>query len=199
MSEQRLLLVHARHRQDASPASRRCRGASLEVAAGRGACADRPERRRQVDDDQDPDRRLPQDAGEVTVRRPAGRSSPRRRRRSARGISTIYQEINLVPYRSVAENIFLGREPRRFGLLDWRPHARARRARCCALRHRRSTCDRPLMSFSTAIQQMVAIARAVVVRGQARHHGRADLLARRARGRGAVRRHPPAQGATASR
>ena len=28
------------------------------------------------------------------------------------GISTIYQEINLVPYRSVAENIFLGREPR---------------------------------------------------------------------------------------
>jgi ABC-type sugar transport system, ATPase component len=36
------------------------------------------------------------------------------------GISTIYQEINLVPFRSVAENIFLGREPRRFGLIDWR-------------------------------------------------------------------------------
>ena len=29
------------------------------------------------------------------------------------GISTIYQEINLVPFRSIAENIFLGREPRR--------------------------------------------------------------------------------------
>ena len=36
------------------------------------------------------------------------------------GVSTIYQEINLVPYRSVAENIFMGREPRRWGLIDWR-------------------------------------------------------------------------------
>jgi len=36
------------------------------------------------------------------------------------GISTIYQEVNLVPFRSVAENVFMGREPRRFGFLDWR-------------------------------------------------------------------------------
>ena len=35
------------------------------------------------------------------------------------GISTIYQEINLVPFRSVTENVFLGREHRRYGLLDW--------------------------------------------------------------------------------
>ncbi|WP_405879871.1 sugar ABC transporter ATP-binding protein [Streptomyces sp. NBC_01136] len=34
------------------------------------------------------------------------------------GIATIYQEFNLVPDLSVAENIFLGRQPRRFGLLD---------------------------------------------------------------------------------
>ena len=32
-----------------------------------------------------------------------------------RGISTIHQEINLVPFRSVAENVFLGREHRRRG------------------------------------------------------------------------------------
>src|SRR3990172_9078235 len=32
------------------------------------------------------------------------------------GISTVYQEINLVPTLSVAENIFLGRQPMRFGL-----------------------------------------------------------------------------------
>src|ERR1700736_2353626 len=32
------------------------------------------------------------------------------------GISTIYQEINLVPFRSVAENVFMGKEPRRWGL-----------------------------------------------------------------------------------
>ena len=36
------------------------------------------------------------------------------------GVSVIYQELNLVPYISVAENIFLGREPRRpGGLIDW--------------------------------------------------------------------------------
>ncbi|WP_460065883.1 sugar ABC transporter ATP-binding protein [Streptomyces sp. YKOK-I1] len=34
------------------------------------------------------------------------------------GIATIYQEFNLVPDLTVAENIFLGRQPRRFGLLD---------------------------------------------------------------------------------
>jgi galactofuranose transport system ATP-binding protein len=36
------------------------------------------------------------------------------------GISTIYQEVNLVPLRSVTENIFLGREKKRWGLLEWR-------------------------------------------------------------------------------
>ena len=36
------------------------------------------------------------------------------------GISTIYQEFNLVPQFTVAENIFLGRQPRRFGFVDRR-------------------------------------------------------------------------------
>jgi ribose transport system ATP-binding protein len=36
------------------------------------------------------------------------------------GISTIYQEFNLIPHLSAGENIFLGREPRRFGLVDQR-------------------------------------------------------------------------------
>src|SRR5206468_956281 len=35
------------------------------------------------------------------------------------GVSTVYQEINLVPNLSVAENIFLGRQPRRLGRIDW--------------------------------------------------------------------------------
>ncbi len=76
------------------------------------------------------------------------------------GISTIYQEINLIPYRSVAENIFLGREERRYGLLDWR---RMNRESAQLLRRFAIEIDvrRPLMEFSTAIQQMVAIARAV--------------------------------------
>jgi ribose transport system ATP-binding protein len=76
------------------------------------------------------------------------------------GISTIYQEINLIPYRSVAENIFLGREFRRYGLLDWR---RMNGEAAELLRRFAIEIDvrRPLMEFSTAIQQMVAIARAV--------------------------------------
>jgi monosaccharide-transporting ATPase len=37
------------------------------------------------------------------------------------GISTVYQEINLIPMLSVAENIFLGRQPQgsRSSLIDW--------------------------------------------------------------------------------
>ena len=77
-----------------------------------------------------------------------------------RGISTIYQEINLVPMRSVAENVFLGREPRRLGLVDWkRMNAQAR----TVLDRLGLEVDvtRPLGSLDVAIQQMVAIARAV--------------------------------------
>src|SRR5215208_13944 len=38
----------------------------------------------------------------------------------ALGISTVYQEVNLVPYLSVAENICLGRQQTRFGFIDWK-------------------------------------------------------------------------------
>ena len=37
-----------------------------------------------------------------------------------RGISTVYQEVNLCPNLSVAENLFIGREPRKGGLIDWK-------------------------------------------------------------------------------
>ncbi|MCO5222202.1 MAG: sugar ABC transporter ATP-binding protein [Thermomicrobiales bacterium] len=76
------------------------------------------------------------------------------------GISTIYQEINLVPFRSVAENIFMGREPRRFGLIDWpRMNREAREI----LAHFGIQLDvkQPLLNLNVALQQMVAIARAV--------------------------------------
>src|SRR5687768_17352974 len=67
------------------------------------------------------------DAGEVLfLGKPFEAGSPHQAQAS--GISTIYQEINLVPLRSVTENICLGREQRRFGLLDWRAmHAEAAR------------------------------------------------------------------------
>ena len=77
-----------------------------------------------------------------------------------KGISTIYQEINLVPYRSVTENICLGRESRRFGLLDWK--AMHEQARTLLARFKMDIDVRkPLLRFNTATQQMVAIARAI--------------------------------------
>ncbi len=42
----------------------------------------------------------------------------------ALGISTVYQEVNLIPQLSVAENICLGRQPTRFGIIRWRAMAR---------------------------------------------------------------------------
>jgi len=81
------------------------------------------------------------------------------------GVSTIYQEINLVPFRSVTENIFLGREYRRYGLLDWR---RMNAEAAEVLRRFAVEIDvrHPLLDFSTAIQQMVAIARAVSLKAR---------------------------------
>ncbi len=38
----------------------------------------------------------------------------------AAGVVAVYQEVNLLAFRTVAENIYLGREPRRFGLVDWK-------------------------------------------------------------------------------
>ncbi|MER8437414.1 sugar ABC transporter ATP-binding protein [Mesorhizobium sp. M1312] len=99
------------------------------------------------------------DGGEVLFQdTPFEVTSPQRAQAS--GISTIYQEINLVPMRSLTENICLGREKRRFGLLDWSAmHDDAER-----LLSRfgiKLDVRRPLMEFSTATQQMVAIARAI--------------------------------------
>lgn len=99
------------------------------------------------------------DAGEILFDgKPVEFSSPQEAQRS--GISTIYQEINLVPYRSVTENICLGREKRRFGLLDW--SAMHEEARSLLARFKIDIdVRRPLMAYPTAVQQMVAIARAI--------------------------------------
>lgn len=76
------------------------------------------------------------------------------------GISTVYQEIDLLPNLSVAENIMLGREPRRFGHIDWKG---MRRSAAAALADLGITVDprSPLGSHSLATQQLVAIARAI--------------------------------------
>ncbi|MGF9694077.1 sugar ABC transporter ATP-binding protein [Rhizobium sp. 0TCS1.26] len=78
----------------------------------------------------------------------------------AAGIATIYQEINLAPQRSVAENIYLAREPRRFGFLD---HGAMRDGARRVLKTFNLDIDveRPVAHFNAATRQMVAIARAV--------------------------------------
>ncbi len=76
------------------------------------------------------------------------------------GISTVHQEINLIPFLSVAENIFLGRQPMHYGRILWKEiNIRALKA----LKKLDINIDvtKPLASYSTAIQQMVAIARAL--------------------------------------
>ncbi|WGG48470.1 sugar ABC transporter ATP-binding protein [Rugamonas sp. DEMB1] len=81
------------------------------------------------------------------------------------GISTVYQEVNLCPNLSVAENIFIGRYPRRFGRIDWQ----AMRAQAAALLERmgiRIDVAAPLARYPLAIQQMVAISRALNVRAR---------------------------------
>jgi galactofuranose transport system ATP-binding protein len=76
------------------------------------------------------------------------------------GISTVYQEVNLIPTLSVAENIFLGRQPTSMGALDWKAmNSRAESA--LARLNLRLNVRRLLSDYSLAIQQMVAIARAV--------------------------------------
>ncbi|MDK1494358.1 sugar ABC transporter ATP-binding protein [Sinorhizobium sp. 7-81] len=81
------------------------------------------------------------------------------------GIGTVYQEVNLLPNLSVAENLFLGRQPRRFGMVDIR--AMNRKARELLSQYELELdVTRALASYSVAIQQVVAIARAVDLSGK---------------------------------
>ncbi|BCB76138.1 sugar ABC transporter ATP-binding protein [Phytohabitans flavus] len=79
------------------------------------------------------------------------------------GISTIYQEVNLVPQMSVAHNLLLGREPRgRLGVID-ASRLNALAADLVAGMGLRLDVRRPLRSLGMGAQQMVALARAVSI------------------------------------
>jgi galactofuranose transport system ATP-binding protein len=102
---------------------------------------------------------VPRDGG--TVRLNGAEIAPRSASEArALGIATVYQEINLLPNLSVAQNLFLGRQPTRFGLV-----------RAGEMRRRASlllkdfglniNVDALLGDYSAAVQQITAIARAV--------------------------------------
>ncbi len=76
------------------------------------------------------------------------------------GIGTVYQEVNLLPNLSVAENLFIGRQPHRFGLVRT-GEMRRRAAEILSGYGLDINVADPLGSFSVAVQQIVAIARAV--------------------------------------
>jgi simple sugar transport system ATP-binding protein len=99
------------------------------------------------------------DSGAIEL---AGRQiNPRSTREAeAAGISTVYQEVNLIPTLSIADNILLGRQPTRFGLLNKRAMIE-RAQKALARLGLKLDVHRPLSSISIAEQQLVAIARAL--------------------------------------
>ncbi|MFC5829868.1 sugar ABC transporter ATP-binding protein [Nonomuraea insulae] len=102
------------------------------------------------------------DGGELRYQGvPAAFGTPMEAQRA--GISTIYQEVNLVPMMSVARNLLLGREPRgRFGVID-ATAMYTEAERVLAGYGVATDVRRPLRTLGVGAQQMVALARAVSV------------------------------------
>lgn len=77
------------------------------------------------------------------------------------GISTVYQEVNLCANLTVAENIYIGREPRKYGMIDWKTVS----TKAHELLHNELgldlDVDKILNFYPVAMQQMIAIARAI--------------------------------------
>ncbi len=99
------------------------------------------------------------DAG--TMRLEGAEIAPRSAGEATRlGIATVYQEVNLAPNLSVAKNLFLGRQPTRFGFVR---EGEMRRRADALLAEFGLSIDvaAPLETYSVAIQHIVAIARAV--------------------------------------
>jgi ribose transport system ATP-binding protein len=99
------------------------------------------------------------DAGTMTLEgQPVNFRSPAEAQEA--GVVAVYQEINLLAYRTVAENVFLNREPRRWGLVDWK---RMNASASEVMQRLGLDVDvtRPLGDLNIALRQMVAIARGV--------------------------------------
>ena len=79
------------------------------------------------------------------------------------GISTVYQEINLCVNLSVSENILLGREPHKAGRIDWQKMDTIASDTLQSLLGVNIDVTKSMDSYTVAIQQMVAIARALYI------------------------------------
>ena len=75
------------------------------------------------------------------------------------GISTVYQEVNLCPNLTVAENIFIGRQPMKFGKIDWQKMNKDSEKLLLEKLNLKIDVTQNLATYSVAIQQMIAIVR----------------------------------------
>jgi ribose transport system ATP-binding protein len=105
---------------------------------------------------------LQPDAGSMSIhRRPYAPRNPIEARRA--GVAMIYQELSLAPHLSVMENVLLGAEPTRFGVVDRTRMRAITRDALAQLGHQDISPDAPVASLSVAAQQLVEIARALAV------------------------------------
>jgi ribose transport system ATP-binding protein len=105
---------------------------------------------------------LAPDAGHMEVDgnpyRPSGPQEARRR-----GVAMIYQELTLAPHLSVEANVMLGLEPARFGFLRRRENRGRVRDALAVLEHPEIRPETPVTRLGPAAQQLVEIARALIV------------------------------------
>jgi galactofuranose transport system ATP-binding protein len=103
----------------------------------------------------------PLDGGAIALDgRPVRITSPLQAQQA--GISTVYQEVNLCQNLSVAENILIGREPVRAGRIQWK-QLRRRAAELVTRLGLDLDVSVPVGSYPLAVQQLVAIIRAVSI------------------------------------
>ncbi|WP_269583240.1 sugar ABC transporter ATP-binding protein [Roseibium sp. Sym1] len=81
------------------------------------------------------------------------------------GIGTVYQEVNLLPNLTVAENLFLGRQPMKHGLISQRKMMTMAQELLAEFGLSINPAE-PLSAYSVAVQQVIAIARAVELSGK---------------------------------
>jgi ABC-type sugar transport system ATPase subunit len=101
----------------------------------------------------------PEYGGEIRIEG-AARQFRSVRDAAAAGIAVIYQELSLVKEMTIGENIFLGREPRRFGVIRW-DELYARAARLLADLRLPLDPRTPIRNLGIGQQQLVEIAKAL--------------------------------------
>src|SRR5215217_3301449 len=102
----------------------------------------------------------PKDAGTITIRdEPVSFSGPAAA--AAAGIVPVFQELSLVPDLTVAENLFMGREPRRFGFIDGGAMRRQTRELLAALGFHAIDPAATVRDLPLAERQLVEIAKAI--------------------------------------